>query len=638
MTSLTSNLRGRMFWKLDSLSYIIVVEKVSTRFEHTLYGYFNGKRMAFSVVEYYARNNWAKQWMKRIMMNFKGFFFFKFDSRAGLEAVLEGGLWLILVSPPIVATSNVVTPNAEKTNDGFQTVGKTKKRKDLMLLDQSVFFGIADIHDRHRSMRLDIDNMSQEYMNKEAQDGFNIHFAEVVSMVILTLASYYTTKSSAAWNMSWSHSLKDIERLDSGSTQYDEISPRGKSDVLLMDTVARINDPQCELLLLRACVGISKLYFDMRTCSPRVFEMAQHAFDAALRSALERIVTASGLGFGDWQCRLSILPFAFGGLGIYSATSGNTFDDALHVFNTKMETDILSNLCEIATPKVMKKLADIYFTHVTQTTKATFSLSSRHMALWQSQMKDHTSDWLRVVLISGLGQTINGSLPLAKTGMVDFVPGRAVINAAHRKQVKYDAKCANIGYGFLPFSFSSLGELEKDAVTLLKWIRKFSVAKDIGARAAIHIFNMISFAIVQFRRTSLTRFPAQSVRSSNAVALDSPYLLVLITGTSQSRQHSFQFITGILKGVSTLNVLAIITWIMRRTLSIPFYNVILLLLVSGGDSGLAPLFQYQQSRSDVRAVRNSLLISVEENDNKLHFERRWSSWDGLCIASLGPHD
>ncbi|GKB29720.1 hypothetical protein Tco_0869121 [Tanacetum coccineum] len=40
-----------------------------------------------------------------------------------------------------------------------------------------------------------------------------------------------------------------------------------------------------------------------------------------------------------------------------------------------------------------------------------------------------------------------------------------------------------------------------------------------------------------FGRTSLTRFPAQSVRSSNAYALDSPYLLVLITETSQSRQH-----------------------------------------------------------------------------------------------------
>nr|GEW71071.1 hypothetical protein [Tanacetum cinerariifolium] len=38
-------------------------------------------------------------------------------------------------------------------------------------------------------------------------------------------------------------------------------------------------------------------------------------------------------------------------------------------------------------------------------------------------------------------------------------------------------------------------------------------------------------------RTSLTGFPAQSIRSSNAIALDSPYLLVLNTGASQSRQH-----------------------------------------------------------------------------------------------------
>ncbi|GJX41181.1 hypothetical protein Tco_0256171 [Tanacetum coccineum] len=60
-----------------------VVEKVSTRFEHTLYGYFIGKRIAFPVVEYYSRNNWAKHGLKKIMMNTKGFFFFKFDTRAG---------------------------------------------------------------------------------------------------------------------------------------------------------------------------------------------------------------------------------------------------------------------------------------------------------------------------------------------------------------------------------------------------------------------------------------------------------------------------------------------------------------------------------------------------------------------------
>nr|GEV88248.1 zinc knuckle CX2CX4HX4C [Tanacetum cinerariifolium] len=152
-----------------------VIKKVSTRFEHTLYGYFIGKRMAFSVVEYYARSNWVKHGLNRIMMNSKGFFFFKFDSQACLEAILEGGPWLIQAdlvdvvtigvplltgddftreiihveyesrpprcdvckifghlhdyfpkkdaSPSIVSTSNVVIPTVEKTNDGFQTMG-----------------------------------------------------------------------------------------------------------------------------------------------------------------------------------------------------------------------------------------------------------------------------------------------------------------------------------------------------------------------------------------------------------------------------------------------------------------------------------------------------------------------------------
>ncbi|GKC24432.1 hypothetical protein Tco_1026582, partial [Tanacetum coccineum] len=35
----------------------------------------------------------------------------------------------IRVDLPIVTTSNVITPTVEKTNDGFQTVGKKKKRK-----------------------------------------------------------------------------------------------------------------------------------------------------------------------------------------------------------------------------------------------------------------------------------------------------------------------------------------------------------------------------------------------------------------------------------------------------------------------------------------------------------------------------
>ncbi|GJR25692.1 reverse transcriptase domain-containing protein [Tanacetum coccineum] len=378
----------------------------------------------------------------------------------------------------------------------------------------------------------------------------------------------------------------------------------------LMDAIAKINDPQCELLLLCSCTGISRLYFTMRTCPPCFFESAQCSFDMALLSSLEHIVTASGPGFGDWQWILATLPFTFGGIGTKLlrhtgiVSPGPIFDDALSVFNTSIETDHLSNPSEIFAPKLLQKMADIYFTRVTKNTESTFSLSPRQMALWTSQREDHTSDWLRTVPIFGLGQTMNGntyhcvlcyrlgiplffglkprsacsrvftgdiygdhvvlcagiigikhhhnvvrntlvdicyrygisagkevdigldggrdkplcpadmllyswdggldvcvdltgSSPLMQTGMVDFVPGRAVIDATQRKCDKYMDRCAAIGYGFLPFSFSSLGELEADAVTLLKRIRKFSITQDIGARTAIHIFNRISFAIAK---------------------------------------------------------------------------------------------------------------------------------------------
>ncbi|GJT43004.1 hypothetical protein Tco_0951719 [Tanacetum coccineum] len=70
-----------------------------------------------------------------------------------------------------------------------------------------------------------------------------------------------------------------------------------------------------------------------------------------------------------------------------------------------------------------------------------------------------------------------------------------VVDVAHRKRGKYMAKCAAIGYEFLSFSFSSLGEVEADTVTLLKRIRKFSMALDIETCVVVHIFNRISFGI-----------------------------------------------------------------------------------------------------------------------------------------------
>ncbi|GJU29601.1 putative reverse transcriptase domain-containing protein [Tanacetum coccineum] len=62
------------------------------------------------------------------------------------------------------------------------------------------------------------------------------------------------------------------------------VMKRVTKSIVLMDTIAKLNDPECELLLL------------------------------------QRIITAFGPRFGDWQWRLSTLPFAFGGLGVYSTS------------------------------------------------------------------------------------------------------------------------------------------------------------------------------------------------------------------------------------------------------------------------------------------------------------------------------
>ncbi|GJR06009.1 hypothetical protein Tco_0528993 [Tanacetum coccineum] len=119
-------------------------------------------------------------------------------------------------------------------------------------------------------------------------------------------------------------------------------------------------------------LSISKLYFAMHTCSSHVFEMAQCSFDAALHFALKRIVTASGpsdvLNYAFLASRLQSASLQTK-LLLYSGivASRPAFNDALYAFNTKMKTSLLSNPSEIVAPKLIKKLADIYFTCVTQT-------------------------------------------------------------------------------------------------------------------------------------------------------------------------------------------------------------------------------------------------------------------------------
>lgn len=55
--------------------------------------------------------------------------------------------------------------------------------QDVMILDQSVFMGVADIYDRYRDMRLDVDNMSYEVKYKIKWTKFFLY--QIMLVIIL---------------------------------------------------------------------------------------------------------------------------------------------------------------------------------------------------------------------------------------------------------------------------------------------------------------------------------------------------------------------------------------------------------------------------------------------------------------------
>ncbi|GKB57055.1 reverse transcriptase domain-containing protein [Tanacetum coccineum] len=70
------------------------IDEIKAHFMNTLYGFPVGKRLAFPMVENYVKHAWAKFGLKRVMMH-NGFFKFQFDSKTGMEKVMEGGPWRI---------------------------------------------------------------------------------------------------------------------------------------------------------------------------------------------------------------------------------------------------------------------------------------------------------------------------------------------------------------------------------------------------------------------------------------------------------------------------------------------------------------------------------------------------------------
>ena len=68
---------------------------------------------------------------------------------------------------------------------------------------------------------------------------------------------------------------------------------------------------------------------------------------------------------------------------------------------------------------------------------------------------------------------VTGYSPFAGIGFSSWTHNASLANAAERKRKKYTSKCEENGYKFIPFAFSTFGELGDDALDLLSRIAFF---------------------------------------------------------------------------------------------------------------------------------------------------------------------
>ncbi|KAI3750270.1 hypothetical protein L2E82_20904 [Cichorium intybus] len=209
---------------------------------------------------------------------------------------------------------------------------------------------------------------------------------------------------------------------------------RAVKAVDLMGLLPQLCDPQSELLLLRSCMGIAKLFFGLRTCQPMHMEEAALFFDKGLRGSIEDIVVCGGPFFGDFQWRLVSLPIRFGGLGLYSASEASSYAFVAsraqswhlqdHILRDSgicgMDIDYFSALdrlrgtipdfdCndftnkDIAPPKSQKTLANALFSKIVKNMEDDFHMTFRQKAVLECLRATHAQDFLLSIPIEGLG-------------------------------------------------------------------------------------------------------------------------------------------------------------------------------------------------------------------------------------------
>ena len=103
-----------------------------------------------------------------------------------------------------------------------------------------------------------------------------------------------------------------------GTAQFQKDHLLAKADSIgqLVKKLQLLQDPQLQLTMLRACYGLPKFYFSIRTTSPENSLAACAEFDHHQRNALSSLL-GSPIDNSTWE--QASLPISLGGLGLRSA-------------------------------------------------------------------------------------------------------------------------------------------------------------------------------------------------------------------------------------------------------------------------------------------------------------------------------
>nr|GEY42067.1 hypothetical protein [Tanacetum cinerariifolium] len=192
---------------------------------------------------------------------------------------------------------------------------------------------------------------------------------------------------------------------------------RVSRSIELIDVVTKLNDPWCELLLLRACI-------EDHTCNWLRMTLIA-GLGQPMNGRTYQCVICYLLGFplffvpNHVQLAAGSLRGIFMRIMLYCAV----IVGIKHRHNVVCDT-----------------LVDICF--------RSRILTCKEVDIGLSGGRDKPLHLAVMLLYSGDGGldvcvNLTGSSPLTQTGMVDFVPDHVVIKASQRKRVKYEAKCAN---------------------------------------------------------------------------------------------------------------------------------------------------------------------------------------------------